>query len=100
MHRLSAYEYNIRDILKLRKKFKKSDWPMIDNYARAHGMEKFNLYLNGVHYPWVKAWKEIRRSRGGVMRPGKQMTTYCFIRWILINLSLSSGDVAGGRGSS
>jgi hypothetical protein len=50
----------------MRKKLKKGDWEHIYLYARWHGLERYEVYLNGTKLPWEKVWKEIRRS--GVTR--------------------------------
>lgn len=59
---LSQYETQLRDTLGLRKKLKAEQWPKVYNYARSQGYQSFDLYLSGNMTPWVKAWKEIRRS--------------------------------------
>ncbi|KXJ86965.1 hypothetical protein Micbo1qcDRAFT_208741 [Microdochium bolleyi] len=61
---LSTYESKIRDVLNIRKKLKKADWPIIyQHWLRLGGNEtKPELFFLGRHIPWVKAWKEIRRS--------------------------------------
>lgn len=64
--RLPLYEKKLRDTHKLRKKLKAKDWPQIYHYARANGLDGFDLYLNGTLIPWHKVWKEFRRS--GVTR--------------------------------
>ncbi|CAG9983596.1 unnamed protein product [Clonostachys byssicola] len=59
---ISIYETRLRNHLGVRKKFKKSDWSIIYQHHMKTKRETSSLYLNGVKYPWVKAWKEIRRS--------------------------------------
>jgi hypothetical protein len=64
--RISAYETNLRHRQGLQKRLKAKDWPRIYHYARANGFDKFDVLLNDTVIPWIRAWKEIRRS--GVTR--------------------------------
>ncbi|ROW07759.1 hypothetical protein VMCG_03435 [Cytospora schulzeri] len=59
---LSTYEAKLRDKLHLRKKLKKTDWPVIYQHHLRRGGKKSAIYLNGSLIPWRKVWKEIRRS--------------------------------------
>ncbi|KAJ1324626.1 ankyrin repeat domain-containing protein 50 [Microdochium nivale] len=61
---LSTYECKVRDVLQLRKKLKKADWPIIYEHWRRLGGKRTHpeVYFHGRHIPWTKAWKEIRRS--------------------------------------
>ncbi|VUC25943.1 unnamed protein product [Clonostachys rosea] len=68
---ISIYETRLRNHLAVRKKFKKSDWSIIYQHHLKTKRETSSLYLNGVKYPWVKAWKEIRRSGARQTRIGR-----------------------------
>lgn len=59
---LSTYEAKLRDKLHLRKKLKKTDWPVIYQHHLRRGGKDSAVHLNGSLIPWKKAWKEIRRS--------------------------------------
>ena len=60
--RLSTYEVKLRKDLGLRKKLKKSDWPVIyQQWLRREGRPTA-VYLNSTMIPWKRVWKEIRRS--------------------------------------
>ncbi|KAI1751555.1 hypothetical protein F4782DRAFT_531329 [Xylaria castorea] len=59
---LSTYETTLRDKLRLRKKLKRTDWPIVYHHFRSRDGKETGVYLNGVRIPWNKAWKEIRRS--------------------------------------
>ncbi|TRX94221.1 hypothetical protein FHL15_004989 [Xylaria flabelliformis] len=62
---LTTYGTKLRDQLKLPKKLKKKDWPVIYQHYRhrqADGKQT-SMYLNDTSIPWEKAWKEIRRYR-------------------------------------
>lgn len=61
-HSLSTYETKLRGVCGLRKKLKADDWPRIYHYARAQGLGRYDVFLNGTLIPRTKAWKEIRRS--------------------------------------
>lgn len=41
---------------------KKKDWVVVHQYVKSRGIQRFDLKLNEVVIPWLKAWKEIRRS--------------------------------------
>lgn len=61
-NRLSTYGMKLRSKLGLRRKLKKTDWPIIySHYLKGEERER-GIYLNGLRIPWDKAWKEIRRS--------------------------------------
>ncbi|KAI1740417.1 hypothetical protein F4680DRAFT_419385 [Xylaria scruposa] len=62
---LSTYGTKLRDQLKLPKKLKKKDWPVVYQHYQQRQAEgkQTNMYLNGTFIPWGKAWKEIRRYR-------------------------------------
>ncbi|KAI0913833.1 hypothetical protein F4823DRAFT_504478 [Ustulina deusta] len=59
---LSTYETKIRDKLRLRKKIKRTDWPIVYHHFRNREGKETGVYLNGARIPWEKGWKEIRRS--------------------------------------
>ncbi|KAI1738463.1 hypothetical protein F4680DRAFT_424863 [Xylaria scruposa] len=59
---LSTYETTLRDKLRLRKKLKRTQWPIVYHHYQNRAGKATGLYLNGERIPWNKAWKEIRRS--------------------------------------
>ncbi|KAI0536533.1 hypothetical protein GGR58DRAFT_475065 [Xylaria digitata] len=71
VHPLSTYETKIRDKLRLRKKLKRTDWPIVYHHFRNRSGKDTGIYLNNVRIPWEKAWKEIRRSGGRSIRNGE-----------------------------
>ncbi|KAI0864986.1 hypothetical protein F4860DRAFT_341078 [Xylaria cubensis] len=62
---LSTYGTKLRDQLKLPKKLKKKDWPVVYRHyqQRQADGKQTQMYLNDTFIPWGKAWKEIRRYR-------------------------------------
>ncbi|GAW12868.1 hypothetical protein ANO14919_022390 [Xylariales sp. No.14919] len=62
VHPLSTYESKIRDKLRLRKKLKRAEWPVVYHHFQSRAGKETGVYLNNVRIPWEKAWKEIRRS--------------------------------------
>ncbi|KAI7773504.1 hypothetical protein LA080_010547 [Diaporthe eres] len=61
---LSTWETQLRDVLGLRKKFKKKDWVLIHQHVaqrREQGKES-DILLNNTKIEWKRAWKEMRRS--------------------------------------
>lgn len=63
-HSLSTWETQLRDVLGLRKKFKKKDWVLIHQHVaqrREQGKES-DILLNNTKIEWKRAWKEMRRS--------------------------------------
>ncbi|KAI0186119.1 hypothetical protein EV127DRAFT_187445 [Xylaria flabelliformis] len=62
---LSTYGTKLRDQLKLPKKLKKKDWPVVYRHyqQRQADGKQTHMYLNETFIPWEKAWKEIRRCR-------------------------------------
>ncbi|CAG9942058.1 unnamed protein product [Clonostachys rosea f. rosea IK726] len=70
---LAFYEIKLRDLLGVRKKFKKEDWPVIYQHHLNSNRKYTALYLDGVKFPWKKAWKEIRRSGAREATIGESM---------------------------
>ncbi|KAI0420559.1 hypothetical protein F5X98DRAFT_371527 [Xylaria grammica] len=70
VHPLSTYESKIRDKLRLRKKLKRAEWPVVYHHFQSRAGKETGVYLNNVRIPWEKAWKEIRRSGGRSIRGG------------------------------
>ncbi|KAI0899934.1 hypothetical protein F4806DRAFT_454449 [Annulohypoxylon nitens] len=58
----NTFETKLRDLLGLRKKFKKADWVAVHQHLLARDGKDTGIYLNGTRIPRKKAWKEIRRS--------------------------------------
>ncbi|KAK7731092.1 hypothetical protein SLS53_008810 [Cytospora paraplurivora] len=63
----TIWETKLRDVLGLRKKLKKKEWPLIYDQVlirREQGIDDKNtaIYLNGTQIPWETAKKEFRRS--------------------------------------
>ncbi|KAK7224624.1 hypothetical protein V2G26_012627 [Clonostachys chloroleuca] len=64
--KLSTWEIKVRDKLGLRKKMRKSDWPIVWRHCvrRGHRGKRSAVYLQGVPVPSRRAWAEIRRQDG------------------------------------
>ncbi|CAI6099077.1 unnamed protein product [Clonostachys chloroleuca] len=64
MWMLPTWETKLRDKLGLRKKLKKTDWPIVWRHCvqRGHRGKRSAVYLQGVPVPSKRAWAEIRRQ--------------------------------------
>lgn len=68
-NRLSTWESKLRDELKLRKRAKTTDWPLIYRHVLPrleHPKKKkpkrpTAVYINSTQVEWEKVWKEMRR---------------------------------------
>ncbi|ROW10217.1 hypothetical protein VMCG_01753 [Cytospora schulzeri] len=60
---LSTWETKLRDVLGLRKRLKKNDWPIVYRHVAPRRAQKKEtaVYLNGTQMDWRRAWKEMRR---------------------------------------
>lgn len=77
LDRLSKWETKLRDDLKIRKKAKAADWPLVYRHLAAR-LEKpgekrlrqpTTIRLYGKEIPFDDAWKEIRRSHAHKLSP-------------------------------
>lgn len=77
LYRLSTWESKLRVDLKIRKKNKAADWPLVYRHlaARLEELGKKQLKcpatirLDGKEIPFDEAWKEIRRSGAHKLSP-------------------------------
>lgn len=77
LNRLSTWEYKLRVDLRIRKKVKASDWPVVYRHL-APRLEKpgkkrlkrpTTIRLDGMEIPFDEAWKQIRRSGAHNLSP-------------------------------
>ncbi|CAG9981140.1 unnamed protein product [Clonostachys byssicola] len=71
--KLCTWETKLRDKLGLRKKLRKTDWPIVWRHCiqRGHRGKTSAVYLQGVPVPSQRAWAEIRRQ--GARMGGKDV---------------------------
>ncbi|KIM98440.1 hypothetical protein OIDMADRAFT_146992 [Oidiodendron maius Zn] len=60
---LSIYEARLKNLLKLKKNMKQSEWQAIDAHLKARGDKATEVLLNGEVIPQRKVLKETRRNR-------------------------------------
>lgn len=77
LNRPSTWESKLRVDLRIRKKIKASDWPLVyrhlaprlENPGKKRLKRPTTIRLDGVEIPFDKAWKEIRRSGAHNLSP-------------------------------
>lgn len=86
---LSEWEIQLRDVLGLRKKLKKSDWPVVYQHVkhREDQGKEWGVYIRNYRIEKKRAWREMRRNgalrcppRRGIVTALLRSNDWCSIR--------------------